>query len=188
MGIFESVGTAVGANNAGHSLPYRPLGTKQYDKYRLQNIRQLEGPDAFKGPGLGYSEEEMQAGIGGSRDYLRGARAEEEQNLADRYRRPGGFGTSSGLYERSLQNVRLNRQNQLAQAAREMTLENARQSRADQYARIGAVTGAFEDATGLWNQRMAVKRNLAQTKAQAVGRATDQTIQAVATGGASLAQ
>jgi hypothetical protein len=182
MGLFESIGTAVGTNSAGHSLPYRPLGRQQYDKYRLQDIRQLHGPNAFKGPGLGYTDEEMQAGIGGSRDYLAGERAAESQETADRFRRPGGFGTSSGLYERTLQGVRLNHQNQLAEAARAMTLENARQSRADQYARIAAVTGGLQDAAGLWNQRMGVKRSLAVQKGQAVGSAVDEAIKLAAGG------
>lgn len=187
MGIFESIGTAVGANSAGKSLPYRPLGLKQYDKFKLQDITQLQGSNAFKGPGLGYNDTEMQAGIGGSRDYLRGERIAEEQRTADQFRRPGGFGMNSGLYNRTLQGIRLNRQNQLAEAARGMTLENARQSRADAYARIAAVTGGLEDAAGMWNQRMGVKRSLAMQKAQAVGKATDQVISAAATGGASMA-
>jgi hypothetical protein len=187
MGIFGSIGSAIGANQAGHSLPYRPKGTQELEKYRLGNIRQLQGPDAFKGPGLGLSEEEMQAGIAGPRDYLAGERAAEDQNTADRFRRPGGFGLQSGLYERSLQGIRLNRQNQLAEAVRGQVLENARQSRADAYARLAATGQAFGENTGLWNQRMAVKRGLAQQKAQAIGNAVDQTISAVATGGASLA-
>jgi len=187
MGLFESIGTAVGANSAGKSLPYRPLGLKQYDKYRLQDIRQLHGPDAFRGPGLGYNETEMQAGIAGPRDYLAGERAAEEQRTADQFRRPGGFGMNSGLYERSLQGIRLNRQNQLAEAARNMTLENARQARADAYARIAAVTGGLEDAAGLWNTRMGVKRSLAQTKATAVGSGVDEAIKLAASMGTSSA-
>ena len=187
MGIFSSIGTAVGANSAYKQLPYRPYGTKEYDKLRLQDIRQLHGKDAFTGPGIGYTEEEMQAGIGGSRDYLAGERGAEEQRTADQFRSPGGFGMNSGLYTRTLQGVRLNRQNQLAEAARAMTLENARQARADAYARIAAVTGGFQDATSLYNQRQGAKRSLKQQKAQAVGQTVDDIISAVGTGGASMA-
>ena len=176
MGIFGGLAKAVGSNSAGKSQSYRPLGTKEYDKLRLQDIRQLHTKDAYSGPGLGFNETEMQAGIGGARDYLAGERAAEEQRTADQFRAPGGFGLQSGAYARTLQGVRLNRQNQLATAAREMTLENARQARADQAARIAAVTGAFQDATGLWNQRMAVKRSLAQQKAAGIGEFADSVL------------
>jgi hypothetical protein len=183
MGFFESVGTAIGTRQAQKRLGYRPYGTKELDKLRLQDIRQLHGENAFKGPGLGYSEDEMQAGIAGPRDYLAGERAAEEQRTADQFRSPGGFGLNSGAYVRTLQGIRLNRQNQLAEAAREMTLENARQARADAMARLAAVTGNFELNTGLVNQRQAQKRSLLLQHGAAAGRATDEGFQAAYGGG-----
>lgn len=187
MGIFSSIGSAIGANSAGKSLPYRPLGTKEYDKLRLEDIRGLYSADPFHRQGLGYSPAEMEGKFAEGRDLSAGVAAAEKQRLGDVFRSSGGFGTRSGLYTRALQRSNLAEASRANELRRRMIVENAQQSRADAAARLASVGGAFQDAVELWNRRMGVKRSLAQQKATAVGQAVDDTISAVATGGASLA-
>lgn len=163
MGIFSGLLSAYSAGKKEKN-PYKPnvRTTRDLERWATSDIRSLyrtspiPGEEyagyGYEGPGLGYSEAEMEGKFGEGRDLIAGEAGAERQRTADRFRSPGGLGLSSGMYARAQQRSDLAAVSRGNEFKRRMIIENAQQKRADKLARIAAVTGYYGQETGLYNQ------------------------------------
>jgi hypothetical protein len=157
MGILGGVAGIAGAAGMKIRDLYKPKYTKQYEEREKESIDQLYSDRPFEGKGLGLTEAEKQGQFAEGRDMMGGEEAAEQQRLKDRFRRPGGLGLQSGMYERGIQRTIQAKQNRLAETKRRMVVENARLKRSDAYARLRASSSSFRRNVDFYNQRETAK-------------------------------
>jgi len=186
MGIFSGLGGAYAASKAKN--PYKPNKRipRNLEEWGYQDIRSLyrdtPAPGAeyagagYEGPGLGYSEAELEGQFGEGRDAIAGEYAGEQQRTADRFRSPGGLGIQSAQYARAQQRSDLARVARANELKRRMVVENAQQKRADKMARIAATTGFYGQEVDLLNNYLTGKNKSKRDFWTNAGGAVDSAI------------
>jgi hypothetical protein len=150
-----SIGGGIGEIYGG-----RRIGLKDYSPSRAflremieqragGDVRSLYGPDAYRGPGLGYAPETMEARLGQGGDTFAAARAGEEQRLTDLYRRTSGGGALPGSYFRGMQRARSGELGRRAAHLRDVLISDEEQRREDLLNRLNAALGLGGKAAGL---------------------------------------
>lgn len=137
-------------SNRRKASGYRPSSgfIKQYEHLQRRDVDKLYQPDAFSGPGLGFTKEQMaaRAGVEGTE-----AQSEYKGNIAgiERQASSGSLRRSSGSYFRNKQRATEGLLSRTSDIRRRNILANAVQSRRDLYARLGAVGDAYSQGANI---------------------------------------
>lgn len=140
---------------------------KGYEKKQYEDINKLYSPDAFSGPGIGFTKEQMAARMGLETGE---AQAEYKSNLGaiEQDASRGSLKRSSGAYFRNKQRASGGLLARTSDIRRRNILADAVQSRRDLYSRLGAVGGAYGQGVSIYNA-MRPGQSTLNTLGQAAG-------------------
>lgn len=119
---------------------------REYESLQRADVKKLQGPDAYKGAGLGYSSDIMQLQKGLSE----GDRSAEKQRLYDAYA-GSPYGTRGRAYLSAQQGVERGQREEGERIAAGITVADEAQRREDMRYRMGATGEAYGQGTDLYN-------------------------------------